>query len=289
MEHSTRLRLFKHNLHIIDELNRLEMGTATYGVTEFCDYTLYEYKQRTGLLRRKDDNEIRNSLAEIPDIDLPKSFDWRDKGAVTDVKNQGNCGSCWAFSVTGNIEGLNFIKTGKLEEFSEQELVDCDTVDSGCNGGLPDNAYKAIEQLGGLETESEYPYDAKKSKCQFDASLARVKVSGAVDLPKNETAMAQYLVANGPLSIGINANAMQFYRGGISHPPRILCRHSSIDHGVLIVGYGVADYPVFNKTLPYWIVKNSWGPSWGENGYYRVFRGADTCGLSSMVSSAVLQ
>jgi len=140
-----------------------------------------------------------------------------------------------------------------------------------------------------LETESQYPYSAKKSKCQFNQTLARVKVSGAVDLPQNETQMAQYLVENGPLSIGINANAMQFYRGGISHPPRILCRHSGIDHGVLIVGFGVSDYPVFNKTLPYWIVKNSWGPSWGENGYYRVFRGENTCGLSSMVSSAVLE
>ncbi|XP_037025759.1 putative cysteine proteinase CG12163 isoform X2 [Bradysia coprophila] len=288
MEHATRLRLFKHNLHVINQLNQYEMGTATYGITEFADFTLLEYKRRTGLLQRRENNEIPLPFADIPDIDLPKSFDWRDKGAVTEVKNQGSCGSCWAFSVTGNIEGLNAIKTGKLEEFSEQELVDCDTVDSGCNGGLPDNAYKAIEAIGGLETESAYPYDAKKSKCRFDASLARVKVSGAVDLPKNETAMAQYLVQNGPLSIGINANAMQFYRGGISHPPRILCRHSSIDHGVLIVGYGVAEYPVFNKTLPYWIVKNSWGPEWGEKGYYRVFRGADTCGLTSMVSSAVL-
>ncbi|KAG4075490.1 hypothetical protein HA402_003315 [Bradysia odoriphaga] len=288
MEHSTRLRLFKHNLHVINQLNQYEMGTATYGITEFADFTLLEYKRRTGLLQRRENNEIPLPIADIPDIDLPKSFDWREKGAVTEVKNQGSCGSCWAFSVTGNIEGLNAIKTGKLEEFSEQELVDCDTVDSGCNGGLPDNAYKAIEAIGGLETESAYPYDAKKSKCRFDASLARVKVSGAVDLPKNETAMAQYLVQNGPLSIGINANAMQFYRGGISHPPRILCRHSSIDHGVLIVGYGVAEYPVFNKTLPYWIVKNSWGPEWGEKGYYRVFRGADTCGLTSMVSSAVL-
>lgn len=113
-----------------------------YGVTEFADFTLHEYKQKTGLLRRRDDNEIPLPKADIPDIELPKSFDWRDKGAVTNVKNQGNCGSCWAFSVTGNIEGLNAIKTGKLEEFSEQELVDCDTVDSGCNGGLPDNAYK---------------------------------------------------------------------------------------------------------------------------------------------------
>ncbi|KAJ6640194.1 putative cysteine proteinase, partial [Pseudolycoriella hygida] len=290
MEHATRLRIFKHNLQIIDDLNRMEMGTATYGVTEFADFTLYEYKQRTGLLRRmEENNEIPHPLAKIPNFELPKKFDWREKNAVTGVKNQGSCGSCWAFSVTGNIEGLNAIKTGNLEEFSEQELVDCDSVDKGCNGGLPDNAYKAIEQLGGLETESQYPYEAKKSQCKFDSTLARVKVSGAVDLPKNETAMALYLVQNGPLSIGINANAMQFYRGGISHPPRILCRSGGIDHGVLIVGYGVAEYPIFNKTLPFWIVKNSWGANWGEQGYYRVFRGADTCGVASMVSSAILE
>ncbi|XP_059610140.1 putative cysteine proteinase CG12163 [Phlebotomus argentipes] len=289
MEKSLRFRIFQDNLVKIQQLNEREMGTAKYGVTEFADLTPTEYRMRTGLWRRSlDENHIPNPIAEIPNIKLPKSFDWRDKNVVSEVKNQGNCGSCWAFSVTGNIEGLHAIKTGVLEEYSEQELLDCDTVDGACAGGLPDNAYKAIEQLGGLELESEYPYRARKGECVFNKTMSHVQVSGAVDLPKNETAMQLWLLQNGPISIGINANAMQFYRGGVSHPWRPLCRHGSIDHGVLIVGYGVAEYPLFNKTLPYWIVKNSWGPKWGEQGYYRVFRGDNTCGINSMASSAVL-
>lgn len=291
LESDMRFRIFKSNLFKIEQLNAYEQGTAKYGITEFADMTSAEYFQRTGLLPQNSSlsNEIKNSMATIPDIPLPRDFDWRDKNAISPVKNQGNCGSCWAFSVTGNIEGLHAIKTGKMEEYSEQELVDCDTVDNGCNGGLPDNAYKAIEQLGGLELESEYPYSAKAGQCHFNKTMSHVKVTGAVDLPKNETAMAQWLIENGPLSIGINANAMQFYHGGVSHPWRPLCLHSSIDHGVLIVGFGISEYPLFNKTLPYWIVKNSWGPQWGEQGYYRVYRGDNTCGLNSMVSSAVLE
>jgi cathepsin F len=177
------------------------------------------------------------------------------------VKNQGNCGSCWSFSVTGNVEGLHAIKTGKLEAYSEQELLDCDTKDNACNGGLMDDAFKAIEQLGGLELEQDYPYLAKKQKkCEFNATKVHVKVKGVVDMPKgDEVAMQKYLVANGPISIGINAAAMQFYRGGVSHPWKILCRKSDLDHGVLLVGYGKKEYPLFNKTLPYWTIKNSWG------------------------------
>ncbi|XP_055678765.1 putative cysteine proteinase CG12163 isoform X2 [Lutzomyia longipalpis] len=289
MEKSLRFRIFQNNLAKIEQLNEREQGTAKYGITQFADLTPSEYRMKTGLWRREfDENHISNPIAEIPNIKLPKSFDWRDKNAVSEVKNQGSCGSCWAFSVTGNIEGLYAIKTGQLEEFSEQELVDCDTIDGGCAGGLPDNAYKAIEQLGGLEYESEYPYRARKSECHLNKTMMHVKVKGAVDLPKNETAMQQWLVQNGPISIGINANAMQFYRGGVSHPWRPLCRHGNLDHGVLIVGYGVSEYPLFNKTLPYWIVKNSWGPKWGEQGYYRVFRGDNTCGVSEMATSAVL-
>ncbi|XP_053682561.1 uncharacterized protein LOC128733037 isoform X2 [Sabethes cyaneus] len=293
LEHEMRFRIFKNNLFQIEQLNKYERGTAKYGITHFADMTSTEYKQRTGLVvpNEQERNLIRNPLAKIDEnIHLPEAFDWRDLGAVSPVKNQGSCGSCWAFSVIGNIEGLHQIKAKKLEEYSEQELLDCDTVDNACQGGFMDDAYKAIEKLGGLELESEYPYLAKKQKqCHFNKTLAHVRVKGAVDLPKNETAIAQFLVSNGPVSIGLNANAMQFYRGGISHPWRLLCSKKNLDHGVLIVGYGVKEYPMFNKTLPYWIVKNSWGPKWGEQGYYRVYRGDNTCGVSEMASSAVLE
>lgn len=142
-EKNMRYKVFKANMRKINELNRQEQGTAKYGVTEFSDLTTSEFKKHTGLLDRLgESNHVGNAIAEIPDIVLPESFDWRDKNVISNVKNQGSCGSCWAFSVVGNIEGLNAIKNGELQEFSEQELVDCDSLDSGCNGGLPDNAYK---------------------------------------------------------------------------------------------------------------------------------------------------
>ncbi|XP_017081705.1 putative cysteine proteinase CG12163 isoform X2 [Drosophila eugracilis] len=290
-ERQMRLRIFRQNLKTIQELNANEMGSAKYGITEFADMTSSEYKERTGLWQRDEAKATGGSAAVVPSYpgELPKEFDWRQKNAVTEVKNQGSCGSCWAFSVTGNIEGLYAVKNGELKEFSEQELLDCDTTDSACNGGLMDNAYKAIKDIGGLEYEAEYPYKGKKNQCHFNKTLSHVQLSGFVDLPKgNETAMQEWLLTNGPISIGINANAMQFYRGGVSHPWKALCSKKNLDHGVLVVGYGVSDYPNFHKTLPYWIVKNSWGPRWGEQGYYRVYRGDNTCGVSEMATSAVL-
>ncbi|XP_022213321.1 putative cysteine proteinase CG12163 isoform X2 [Drosophila obscura] len=290
-ERQMRLRIFRQNLKTIEELNANEMGSAKYGITEFADMTSTEYKERTGLWQRDEQKPSGGAPAVVPayEGEFPKEFDWRLKNAVTQVKNQGSCGSCWAFSVTGNIEGLYAVKTGELKEFSEQELLDCDTTDSACNGGLMDNAYKAIEDIGGLEYEAEYPYEAKKKQCHFNRTLSHVQVSGFVDLPKgNETAMQEWLLTHGPISIGLNANAMQFYRGGVSHPWKALCSKKNLDHGVLIVGYGVSDYPNFHKTLPYWIVKNSWGPRWGEQGYYRIYRGDNTCGVSEMATSAVL-
>ncbi|XP_077300833.1 uncharacterized protein LOC143921405 [Arctopsyche grandis] len=290
-EYRKRFKIFRENLDLIDELNENERGTAKYGPNTFGDLSPEEFRQtRLGL---RTDLRLQNSVpmmhAQIPDVkDLPDSFDWRDKGAVTPVKNQGSCGSCWAFSVTGNIEGQYEIKNGKLLSLSEQELVDCDKLDDGCNGGLPDNAYRAIEQMGGLELENDYPYDAADEKCHFNKTLARVQISGAVNISSNETDMQKWLVQNGPISIGINANAMQFYMGGVSHPFKFLCNPGNLDHGVLIVGYGIHTYPLFKKSMPYWIVKNSWGESWGERGYYRVYRGDGTCGVNMMASSAII-
>ncbi|XP_052890247.1 uncharacterized protein LOC128298534 [Anopheles moucheti] len=295
MEHEMRFNIFRNNLFKIDQLNKFERGTAKYGVTKFADMTVAEYRAHTGLVvpKQQHNNHIKNPVATQEDVtdvgDLPTSFDWRDQGAVTEVKDQGSCGSCWAFSAIGNVEGLHQIKTKILESYSEQELIDCDKVDNGCGGGYMDDAFKAIEQLGGLELETDYPYKAKAQKtCHFNKTLSHVQVKGAVDMPKNETFIAQYLIKNGPIAIGLNANAMQFYRGGISHPWHPLCSHTSIDHGVLIVGYGIKEYPMFKKTLPYWIIKNSWGPRWGEQGYYRIYRGDNSCGVSEMASSAVL-
>ncbi|XP_052868458.1 uncharacterized protein LOC128274338 [Anopheles cruzii] len=293
LEHEMRFNIFRNNLFKIEQLNRHERGTGKYGVTKFADMTTAEYRAHTGLIMPKHEhsNHIRNPIARLAnDANLPESFDWRDRGAVTNVKDQGSCGSCWAFSAIANIEGLHQIKTNKLESYSEQELIDCDKVDNGCQGGYMDDAFKAIEKIGGLELESDYPYHAKAQKsCQYNKTLSHVRVKGAVDMPKNETFIAQYLIENGPISIGLNANAMQFYRGGISHPWHLLCNHKQIDHGVLLVGYGIKEYPMFNKTLPYWIIKNSWGPKWGEQGYYRIYRGDNSCGVSEMASSAVIE
>lgn len=320
-----RLTIFKRNLQLIEDLNRYEQGTAKYGVTEFADLTNDEFKQRTGLVRDfGDDNRIKNPIAEIPNVEIPKSFDWREKNAVSDVKDQGQCGSCWAFSVTGNIEGLHAVKSGKLEQYSEQELLDCDTVDSACNGGEMTKTYELVfyffisnsilikmflvdksRKLEAWSLNRSIHTKLKSSNVTLTNPLfmSRSKELSICQRMKPQWLNGWFLTVQSQLVSGLklqkptfsnycfsglNANAMQFYRGGISHPWKFLCRSSSLDHGVLIVGLGVSEYPTLNKTLPYWIVKNSWGKKWGEQGYYRIYRGENACGVREMATSAVL-
>eukprot|EP00095_Tigriopus_kingsejongensis_P005669 maker-scaffold377_size191454-snap-gene-0.29 protein:Tk05669 transcript:maker-scaffold377_size191454-snap-gene-0.29-mRNA-1 annotation:"cathepsin f-like cysteine peptidase protein" len=287
-----RYLVFKDNMKKVQFLRETEQATGVYGVTKFADFTEEEFKEhRLGFNPNFQSVQLSEpaDYSDLDDVELPLKFDWRDHGAVTPVKSQGSCGSCWAFSVTGNIEGQWAIHRGKLISLSEQELVDCDRLDNGCNGGLPSNAYQAIMKLGGLEAEEDYVYDGRDDKCRFDKNKVRVTIDSAVNLTQNEDTLAKWLVKNGPISIGINANAMQFYMGGISHPWSFLCHKESLDHGVLIVGFGMDEFKLFKEKLPYWTVKNSWGTDWGEQGYYRVYRGDSTCGVNQMATSAIVK
>ncbi|EDO45852.1 predicted protein [Nematostella vectensis] len=215
-------------------------------------------------------------------VKVVDSIDWRSKGYVTPVKNQGQCGSCWAFSTTGALEGQHFRKTGKLVSLSEQNLVDCSGKygNNGCEGGLMDNAFQYIKENGGIDTEKSYPYLAKDGVCHYNKSAIGAKDTGFVDIPTgDENALQQALASVGPISIAIDASqsTFHFYHQGVYDDPD--CSSTRLDHGVLAVGYGTDD------GKDYWLVKNSWGPSWGEEGYIKIARNDhDKCGVASKAS-----
>uniref|UniRef100_A0AAX7UKV1 Cathepsin F n=1 Tax=Astatotilapia calliptera TaxID=8154 RepID=A0AAX7UKV1_ASTCA len=278
-----RLRIFHENLKTAEKLQALDQGSAEYGVTKFSDLTEEEFRSTylNPLLSQWTLHQPMKPATPAKGPS-PDSWDWRDHGAVSPVKNQGMCGSCWAFSVIGNIEGQWFLKNGTLLSLSEQELVDCDGLDQACRGGLPSNAYEAIEKLGGLETESDYSYTGHKQRCDFTTGKVAAYINSSVELPKEEKEIAAWLAENGPVSVALNAFAMQFYRKGISHPLKIFCNPWMIDHAVLLVGYGE------RKGIPFWAIKNSWGEDYGEQGYYNLYRGSNACGINKMCSSAVV-
>merc|ERR1711865_444781 len=214
------------------------------------------------------------------------SYDWRDHGAVNAIKDQSGCGSCWAFSAVANLEGVLQVSAGKLMSLSEQQLVDCDTADSGCLGGNLGNAQQWMMDNGvGEETESAYPYDmsqteaqAHSHECRQDASQYQVYVSGWHQISTDETQIAAALQQYGPLSIAVNANKFQSYRSGVADP--FLCNGAMRNHGVAIVGFGT------ESGKDYWTIRNSWGTTWGEAGYIRMVRGKGKCGLNTDVTTA---
>jgi cathepsin F len=288
-ERETRFKIFVENLANIVKVQGLDSGATYSHKTPFADWTVEEFSARNtlnlGLLK-----DSVTQQAEVENTTVPDSFDWRDHGAVNDVKNQGACGSCWAFSTVANIEGVNFVKTKKLLSLSEQQLVECDhNGDEGCQGGLPSNAFKyMISGHVGLESEDKYPYTGTRAgSCKLSKSDELVFISDFKQIT-DESVMPAALVQYGPLSIGLNAGPMQWYMGGIADPFDLLCNRKAIDHGVAIVGFGSGPSGLFRTTKPYWTIRNSWGASWGEKGYYRIVRGKNKCGLTSMVTTAVI-
>jgi len=298
-EYQLRLNVFRNNLLIINQKNMAAMAAqsdARFGITQFTDLTSAEFKAKFlskvpavvdpswPVAREYTDEEL---------ADLPSTWDWRPKGAVTGVKNQGDCGSCWSFSTTGNVEGQWFLAGNTLTSLSEQNLVDCDhecmmyenetSCDQGCDGGLQPNAFTYIIKTGGIDTEASYPYQGVDGTCQFNAKNVGAKISDWTMVSQNETQMALYLVEHGPLAIAADAVEWQFYIGGVFDLP---CGHE-LDHGILIVGYG-NQTTIFGRHTDYWIVKNSWGEDWGEQGYLKIRRNTGECGLNTFVSSSII-
>jgi len=261
-----RFKIFVSNLATITSHN-LGNETFTMAINQFTDLTPDEFKKQfaEGLISQ--DNSCGTYISS--NYNVPDTFDWRQEGAVTPVKDQGQCGSCWAFSTTGAIEGAWAIKQGKLVSLSEQQLVDCSKRygNLGCKGGLMDSAFEYVMD-NGLCTEASYPYVSGTSKasgtCQVCSSV--VKISNCADVkPNDQLALKEAVAMVGPVSIAIEADTriFQSYSSGVITSSSC---GTTLDHGVLIVGYGV------ENGIKYWLVKNSWGTSWGDNGYVKIQR-----------------
>lgn len=254
-------------------------ATYTMALNNFADMTGSEFKAK--LLGYKSKKTTKNYVY-LPEASSD-SVDWRTKGAVTAVKNQGMCGSCWAFSATGSMEGAYFLKNNKLVSLSEQQLVACSKPQGnhGCSGGLMDYAFKYVKD-NGMESESDYPYHGMLFwGCHYDKSkvVESFKMTGFTDVPKNDNDQLKAAVEKQPISIALDAESLQGYNGGIFNSKSC---GTQLDHGVLAVGYGE------ENGVKFWIVKNSWGGSWGESGYFRILRDEGVkeamCGMSEQAS-----
>ena len=275
-EFEFRSNIFKQKLRFIEEWNNDTRNTHTLGLNEFTDKTETEMKAMLGY---KPELKTEENVKILDVSDIPASVDWRTKGAVTPVKNQGQCGSCWAFSTTGAVEGAMFLSTGKLESYSEQQLVDCSGLygNQGCNGGLMDNAFRYIEKKP-LELEADYPYIARQHLfCKAKKGTGVGKVASYYDVKSGNVDQLKAAIAKGPVSVAIEADQASFqqYKSGVITTG---CGQQ-LDHGVLAVGYGT------ENNIDYFLVKNSWSASWGDQGYVKIAANTDNvCGILSQPS-----
>jgi cathepsin L len=273
-----RFSVFQRNFDFIHSYNRKSNG-ARLDVNAFADMTQKEFSSKfLGGIPTK----AAYTAEAVINATVPAAVDWTTKGAVTPVKNQAQCGSCWAFSAVGAIEGAIFLAQNKLESLSEQQLVDCDKVDSGCSGGLMDKAFQYVEK-NGLALESDYKYTGSDGSCKSFTAAPYTKISGFKDVAQRNEAALKTAVASQPVSVAIEADTQvfQFYSSGVLDDAAGC--GTQLDHGVLAVGYGT------ESGKDFWKIKNSWGASWGMSGYILLARtdstsSAGMCGLASQPS-----
>jgi C1A family cysteine protease len=293
-EYRMRLSNYKENIKRNAKLNAMPGQKATFGINKFSDMSLDEFKA-TYLLPAFNPADTcewpyHADVSALPRA-IPKSFDWRTKGAVTPIKNQGSCGSCWTFSTAENVEGQWQIAGNALVSLSEQWIVDCSTsclqsdpslCNGGCNGGLPWLAYGDIITNKGLPSEANYPYQGVQGTCQT-SDPAAAKISNWTYLNTDPTDITTYMYNKGPLSICLNAGLLFSYTSGVITGDPSTCPGDESDHAVLAVGYDLTQNP------PYWIVKNSWGTDWGMAGYFNIESDNGLCGINLCVTSALVK
>lgn len=280
-EEKYRKGVFQRNLEIIKEHNA-KQDSYTLGVTPFSDLTLEEFQEKFVFNRVLMQQHASSGKASTPSTartlsGIPTSVDWREKHAVSSVKNQQSCGSCWAFSTVGSIEGAYAIKTGQLLSFSPQYLVDCDHGDSGCQGGLMTNAFEFV-MSNGVPTEESYPYRGVEGSCKKVELVT--SILGYYDVPESNEYEMLKAISKNPVAVAIEADTAVFqnYKSGVIKSSGC---GTNLNHGVLAVGYDRTD------ESGYYIVKNSWGSAWGENGYVRLGLSGDgpgVCGIQLMAS-----
>ncbi|XP_047338431.1 low-temperature-induced cysteine proteinase-like [Impatiens glandulifera] len=291
VEAEKRFKTFKNNLKYIIEKNSIKGSDSKLmhkvGLNKFADLSNEEYKEiylsKVKKPMKKTMVHSQEKKRSLGTCDAPTSLDWRKYGIVTGVKDQGQCGSCWSFSSTGAIEGINALVTGDLVSLSEQELVDCDSTNYGCDGGYMDYAFEWVISNGGIDSESDYPYTGTDGTCNTTKEDTKVvSIDGYTDVAEEESALL-CAVASQPVSVGIDASGYDFqlYTGGI-YDGDCTDDPDNIDHAVLIVGYGS------EGDEQYWIVKNSWGTSWGIEGYIYIRRNTSetygVCAINAMAS-----
>ncbi|XP_044461570.1 senescence-specific cysteine protease SAG12-like [Mangifera indica] len=284
-EKERRYNIFKNNLEYIENFNNGVDRGYKLAINKFADLTNQEFRGLYTGYQRKISKAVATSkdksFTYVNLTGLPTNWNWREKGAVTPVKDQGRCGCCWAFSAVAAVEGITQITTGQLISLSEQELVDCDSKNQGCKGGLMDYAFEFIIANGGLTTEADYPYEAKDGYCKTTMMANRAaKITGYTDVPANNEQALLQVVANQPVSVAIEGSSygFQFYSSGVFTGN---CG-TRLNHAVTAIGYGAT-----SGGAKYWLMKNSWGTDWGEGGIMRIQRDVgDRRGLCGLAKDA---